>query len=76
LLPSGQTFLVVLAGQQVDVLEPLVLDEQALSDWCRKPEYPKKTTDLLQVADKLDHIMLYQEIPRLSGVRTHNISSQ
>jgi len=44
--------------------------------WCRKPEYPKKTTDLLQVADKLYHIMLYQEIPRLSGVRTHNISSQ
>jgi hypothetical protein len=26
----------------------------------RKPEYPEKTTDLLQVAYKLDNIMLYR----------------
>ena len=35
-MQSGKTFLIVLAGQLVDVLEPLVLDEQALSeqaDW-------------------------------------------
>ena len=26
--------------------------------WWMKPEYPEKTTDLSQVTDNLDHIML------------------
>ena len=37
--------------------------------WWRKPEYPMKTTDLIQVTDKLYHII------RLNGIPTHNFSS-
>ena len=33
--------------------------------WCRPPEYPEKTTDLLQVTDK--HI---SSTPHLSGIQT------
>jgi hypothetical protein len=37
----------------------------------RKPE---KTTDLLQVIDKLYHLNVVSSTPRLSGIKTHNVS--
>ena len=42
--------------------------------WLSKPEYRQKTTDLAQVTDKLDQIMLYQVHLVMNKVRTHNIS--
>ena len=42
--------------------------------WWRTPEDPEKTTDLSQVTDKLLSHNVVSSTPRLSGIRTQNVS--
>jgi hypothetical protein len=41
--------------------------------WWRKPEYPQKTTNLLQVMDKLYHIMYVCIIKKTRGSPDHEL---
>ena len=42
--------------------------------WCKKLQYPEKTTDLSQVTDKLHHIILYRVHLTVNRVRIHTFS--
>jgi hypothetical protein len=42
--------------------------------WWRKPQNPAKTTDLSQVTDKFNYIILYQVHLPMNWVQTHNFS--
>jgi hypothetical protein len=59
---------------RVMVLNATFNNISAISWQWMKQEYPENTTDLLQVIDKLYHIILYQVHLAMNRVRTHTFS--